>query len=244
MTSIIVIHIGNDHLFIKGGRYWSEVNKAPLRLTTKVGELTAEEAKKSLIEQLPTVVDNPYAQVQSPMAAVRSPSGNHETWKSRVYVPGDKWGFVKGGCNPGESPLDCAVRELKEETSLEVIDKRRFKHIPELSNRSVNVYDLRVNPYEKRIIDLYFLDRIVAKRLGEVFDYVWDDPRNKPDYIQFNSQSKPVLAYISKASRIEVIPQVDFYSSDFGRRINQFGRNRSTRRRKNGKKRRHSRKHI
>jgi len=243
MTSIVVIHIGNDYLFIKGGRNWSEVNKAPLRLTTNTGELTREEAKKSLLEQLPTVVDNPLAQAQSPIS-IRSPSGNHETWKSRVYVPGDKWGFVKGGCNPGESALDCAVRELKEETSLEVRDNRRFRHIPELSNRSINVYDLRVTIFEKRIIDLYFLDRIVEKRLGEVFDYVWDDPKNKPDYIEFNSQSEPVLRYISNLPRIEVIPQVDFYSSDFGRRINQSGRNRNTRRRKNGKKRRHSRKHI
>ena len=244
MTSIILIHIGNDYLFIKAGRYWSEANKAPLRLTTNTGELTREEAKRSLLEQLPTVVDDPLAQAQSPKL-IRSPSGEHETWKSRVYVPGDTWGFVKGGCNPGESALDCAVRELEEETSLEVRDRRRFRHIPEISNESINVYDLRVNVYEKRTIDLYFKNRIVEERLGEVFDYVWDDPRNKPDYIEFNSQSKPLLAYITiQVSRNEVIPQVDFYSRDFGRRINQSGTNRKTKRRKNGKKRRHSRKHI
>lgn len=32
------------------------------------------------------------------------------------------WDFPKGGLNPGETPLDAAIRELEEETTLEKVD--------------------------------------------------------------------------------------------------------------------------
>ncbi len=38
-----------------------------------------------------------------------------------LHVAGKHWGFPKGHGNPGETPLESAKRELKEETGLEII---------------------------------------------------------------------------------------------------------------------------
>jgi len=44
------------------------------------------------------------------------------TWKVLLILhrEGNHWGFPKGKANPNESPLESAVRELKEETGLSV----------------------------------------------------------------------------------------------------------------------------
>lgn len=37
-----------------------------------------------------------------------------------LHKQGDHWGFPKGKANPGETPLESAVRELQEEVGLEI----------------------------------------------------------------------------------------------------------------------------
>ncbi len=46
------------------------------------------------------------------------------TWKVLLILhrEGNHWGFPKGKANPGETPLQSATRELKEETGLIVSD--------------------------------------------------------------------------------------------------------------------------
>jgi bis(5'-nucleosidyl)-tetraphosphatase len=47
-------------------------------------------------------------------------SNEKGTWKVLLILhrEGNHWGFPKGKANPGETPLEAATRELKEETGL------------------------------------------------------------------------------------------------------------------------------
>jgi bis(5'-nucleosidyl)-tetraphosphatase len=69
------------------------------------------------------------------------------------------WDFPKGGVNKGEEPIDAALRELKEETTLETADfkwGREFKETPAYAGGKVARYyigevtrievDLPINP--------------------------------------------------------------------------------------------------
>ena len=210
MPTSLVIAIYHDkdtgnvkYLFVETGTYWSEKNKAPLRLTTNIGQLRKEDVRISLLEQLPTVVNNKYAQMQSPIS-VRSPSEEHETWKSRVYVPGEIWGFVKGGCNEGETPVACAEREFTEETKVPIENiASRLKLV--FNTPDLNVYQLDLNEVEKYQISVS-IDNRIRSRIGEVFSYRWSTLGDIPDDIEFNGQSQSVLDRLNRTPLVPGIP--------------------------------------
>ena len=231
-TSLVIAIYNNEYLFVETGKYWREDKKAPLQLQTKIGELTREEAERRLLEQLPEEVDNKNAQMQSPIV-VRSPSGEHETWKSRVYVPSGIWGFVKGECNPGEPPLACAQREFTEETNVP-IDQSRFKKLV-FGNRDINIYKLDLNEIEKDEIS-ESIQNSIRDRIGEVFNYRWSTLGAITGRFTFNNQSQVVL------DRLTIKPPPPKASAD--KNIYGYGRGGKTRRRKNGKRRRQTKKHI
>ncbi|MGC1879528.1 MAG: NUDIX domain-containing protein [Rhabdochlamydiaceae bacterium] len=54
-------------------------------------------------------------------------------WKVLLILhrEGNHWGFPKGKANPGETPLEAATRELKEETGLSVIQILREEPLAE-----------------------------------------------------------------------------------------------------------------
>jgi 8-oxo-dGTP pyrophosphatase MutT (NUDIX family) len=55
------------------------------------------------------------------------------TWKVLLILhrEGSHWGFPKGKANPGETPLQSATRELKEETGLNVVQVLRESPLTE-----------------------------------------------------------------------------------------------------------------
>jgi bis(5'-nucleosidyl)-tetraphosphatase len=69
-------------------------------------------------------------------------------WKVLIILhrKGNHWGFPKGHSNPGETPMESAARELKEETGLEVdhflleipfVEKYQFRKKDQLVNKTV-----------------------------------------------------------------------------------------------------------
>lgn len=56
-----------------------------------------------------------------------------------VQSRGHLWGPAKGSLNIGEQPIDCAVREVKEETGLEIFSKDFTKSV-KIRNRAVYYY--------------------------------------------------------------------------------------------------------
>ena len=154
-TSLVVIRLEGLYLLVEGGKFASETNRAPLRKVLPLGS-TKEDARPFLRqEDLPDEIYSPSVQVGSPYGK-RTPSGKNMMYTARAYKPTDIWGFVKGQCNEyglAETPLDCAVRELQEETSLEV-DGVRLTQIP-LDVEGLTAYILDVTAKEKVQIDNY-----------------------------------------------------------------------------------------
>lgn len=65
---------------------------------------------------------DPYFKVINPVPSIVK-SGGMIVYKNKILIVQsnfNKWGFPKGHRNSGESVLDCAVREIREETSLVV----------------------------------------------------------------------------------------------------------------------------
>jgi 8-oxo-dGTP pyrophosphatase MutT (NUDIX family) len=249
-TSLVIAIIHHDenggydeYLFVNPGKYENEEDPL-VRLETTTGLLTKEQAKQRLSELALTKFNNKDAQVQSPIS-IRSPSGSHETWKSRVYIQNYPWGFVKGGCNKGENPVVCAQREFREETTLQIEDLSRFRRLI-IGDRNLNVYQLDLNVFEKRDISMGLENKIKNLKYGEIFDYTWSHPREKPDHIVFNTQSQIVLDHLIRTplvpGRPPLPPQFPSLEAPKYKIPQRLGGN--TRRRKNGKKRRHSRTHI
>lgn len=60
-------------------------------------------------------------------------SNEKGAWKVLLILhrEGNHWGFPKGKANPGETPLEAAKRELKEETGLEVLKVLKEKPLIE-----------------------------------------------------------------------------------------------------------------
>lgn len=65
---------------------------------------------------------------------------------------GSKWSFPKGSVEVGETFVDAAIREAKEETGIE-IDKRKIHEVLTLRNKQFFIYRERVDYNAARICD-------------------------------------------------------------------------------------------
>ena len=91
-----------------------------------------------------------------------------EVWKVLLILHkgGKHWAFPKGRIDPGEEPLETAVRELKEETGLEVVefvsreplsDRYRFRRSGLMVTKSVDYFPavvagvVKLQPEEMKI---------------------------------------------------------------------------------------------
>ena len=68
-----------------------------------------------------------------------------------VQSRGHLWGPPKGTLNIGESPQDCAVREVKEETGLNILAKNFTKYV-KIRNRAIYYY-LEMDSCEIKVQD-------------------------------------------------------------------------------------------
>lgn len=78
---------------------------------------------------------------------------------------GGMWELTAGGSAlKGETPMDCAIRELKEETGIIATDLKEVKRIVHDGHRSLYVEYLCVTDWDKTAITL---------QEGETIDYRW-----------------------------------------------------------------------
>ena len=92
----------------------------------------------------------------------------------------DYWDLPKGGADPGESPLDAAVRETREETGVRVpprslLDLGEFDYLP--GRKRLHLFALKV---PRDAVDLaqcrctsFFWDRRTRRRLPETDAFAW-----------------------------------------------------------------------
>lgn len=78
---------------------------------------------------------------------------NKENTKVLVIKVGDKLGFPKGKQNQGETLADCAIREVEEETGINIVSKLDSRIRIDFSNREGKLYFFvaRGVPEEERI---------------------------------------------------------------------------------------------
>jgi 8-oxo-dGTP pyrophosphatase MutT (NUDIX family) len=195
-TSLVVVRYQHEFLIVEGNKYASEENRVPLRVKLPLGS-TKEDARPHLSKaHLPRDVYSESVHVGTPYGK-RSPSGNNMVYTARALVPSGIWGFVKGQCNEyglEETPLDCAVRELQEETSLEA-DRSRLQRIKAI--RSIDAYILDVTAEEKDKIKTYLASRNDLSR-GEIFGNFWSKLHEIPPGLTINQQSQRVLDYLNR----------------------------------------------
>ena len=203
-TSLVVVRYQDEFLIVEGNQYASERNRVPLRVKLPLGS-TKEDARPYLRqEDLPDDVYSPSVHVGTPYGK-RTPSGNNMVFTARALVPSGIWGFVKGECGVdivGENPLDCAVRELQEETSLEA-DRSRLQRIEAI--RGIDAYILDVTEKEKTKIKDYLERRNVFSR-GEIFGNFWSTLDEIPPGLAINHQSKRVLDYLRGERQVVLQP--------------------------------------
>ena len=90
------------------------------------------------------------------------------------------WDIPKGMCDPGETPLEAAMRELREEAGI-VFDAERFEDLGEFDyRRDKRLHLFRVDAGDE--IDLgqlacssYFPHHVTGKPTPEMDDYRWAD---------------------------------------------------------------------
>ena len=107
----------------------------------------------------------------------------------------DRWDLPKGHVDPGESPADCALRELHEETGIvrqdiSIDDRFEFRTRYAVLDRM----EPRELAEKTLVIYLAWLERPVEIQVSEHGSYRWFD-WNPPHQIQ-QQTIDPLLAYV------------------------------------------------
>lgn len=105
---------------------------------------------------------------------------------------GRRWQLPKGRLEPGEKPVDAAIREVKEETGLVTTHEAFLKTI---EYRYVDTYSKRVPELVIKRVDFYLL-RVVGGELNahsiEVDDVAWHTPSEAIAQLTFESEQECV----------------------------------------------------
>lgn len=100
------------------------------------------------------------------------------------HVNGDHWGFAKGHPEKGESERQAAIRELKEETGLEI-----DQFIKDTTFEQRYTFELAGDSIDKRV--LYFVAYVKAGQVrvqeAEIKQALWVSPSELVSYAKFDT---------------------------------------------------------
>ena len=100
-----------------------------------------------------------------------------------IRMIGGHWSYPKGHVEKDETEVETALREIKEETNLEVIIDTRFREITTYSPKPDVLKDV-----------IYFIGFAkttnVLVQETEVSEYMWIDVNNAINYITFDEDKK------------------------------------------------------
>jgi bis(5'-nucleosidyl)-tetraphosphatase len=108
------------------------------------------------------------------------------------------WSFPKGHADPGEQPKETAIRELKEETGLDIVS---FLDIPQLEEK----YRFRA---KGRLIDktvTYFtaeVEGVICVQQEEIIDFKWSPLPEAEKYATFPATKKVCQAVYANLLRV------------------------------------------
>lgn len=108
--------------------------------------------------------------------------------RGKISKFGEKWAFLGGGMEAGETPLEAAKREIKEEIGFQLNDSKDrlvfFKQyqdqFDEDTEAEVNVFEAKFPGFDKlkdtgevKLSDLKFYTIEEAKKLDRLFPVAW-----------------------------------------------------------------------
>jgi len=162
MVLIYVVDADGEHLIVQTGRHLN-IPGSPLK-----GR--AERLRLPRDEDVPPVpatwADWIAANPRYPLAQIRDLD---KLGRRYIYVPIPGLKTVSGSCEAGEPSLDCAARELWEETGLDLrASLQRF--VP-----TSHDFTVTVSAAERAEITTTLTARIRARE-GEIFDFHWGPP--------------------------------------------------------------------
>lgn len=76
---------------------------------------------------------------------------------TKIHAPGktkahDKWSFMMGTCDMNESLTEALIREVKEETNLDVTVVKPLSYVIEMYDLKIFSYLVTPNPIEQKVI--------------------------------------------------------------------------------------------
>ncbi len=103
---------------------------------------------------------------------------------------GGMWELTAGGSAlEGETPLECAVRELKEETGIVSCDLQELGRLVHDGHRSLYVEYLCITDWDKNAVSL---------QKGETIDYKWVDKNVLLEMGEYDLASIRTLEFVRK----------------------------------------------